>query len=119
MPGRTAGVVAGVSTAGAVDFMAAGFTQWAASTGADLVASTGVASTGADLAASTGVGSTGIDFTMAGSTKVDFTTTGFSLVDRLDIPGVIIRTTGITITTNRTPHRPGTIAPIRQAITLM
>ena len=59
------------------------------------------------------------DFTMAGSTTVDFTITGFSSGDRLHIPGgAIIRTMGITITANRTPPRPGTIAPIRQALPL-
>jgi len=66
MPARMAG--AGVSTAAAVDSMAADFTPW-------------LGSTGEDLAGSTAVGFTGIDFTMAGSTTVDFTITGFSLVD--------------------------------------
>ena len=60
------------------------------------------------------------DFMMAGSTTVDFTITGFSSADPSHIPGgAIIRTMGITITANRTPPRPGTIAPIRQAITPM
>ena len=60
------------------------------------------------------------DFTMAGSTTVDFTITGFSSADPSHIPGgAIIRTMGITITANPTPPRPGTIAPIRQAITPM
>ena len=96
-----------------------------ASTAADLVDFTvagfmGAASTAADLVDSTLVGSTGIDFTMADSTTADFTTTGFSSADPSHIPGgAIIRTMGITITANRTPPRPGTIAPIRQAITPM
>jgi hypothetical protein len=88
-----------------------------ASTAAEWVDFTGAASM-PDLAGSTAVGSTGIDFTMAGSTTVDFTITGFSLVDRSHIPGVIIRTTGMTITPNP-PPRSGTIAPILQAITPM
>ena len=88
-----------------------------------------VASTAAELVdftvagfmgASTEVGFTGMDSTMVDSMTVDFTITGFSSGDRLHIPGgAIIRTMGITITANRTPPRPGTIAPIRQAITPM
>ena len=61
-----------------------------------------------------------VDSTAVGSTTVVSTITGFSSVDRSDIPGgVIIRTMGITITTNPTPLRPGITAPIRPAIILM
>jgi hypothetical protein len=61
-----------------------------------------------------------VDSTMVDSTTVVSTITGFSSVDRSDIPGgVIIRTMGITITTNPTRLRPGTTARIRPAIILM
>ena len=98
-----------------------------ASTAADLVGFTVADFTVADftvadftVAGSTMAGSTVADSTTAGSTTVDFTITGFSSGDRLHIPGgAIIRTMGITITANPTPPRPGTIAPIRQAITPM
>ena len=64
--------------------------------------------------------STVVGFTVADFTTVVSTITGFSSVDRSDIPGgVIIRTMGITITTNPTPLRPGTTTPIRPAIILM
>jgi hypothetical protein len=90
--------VAGVSTAVAGDFMAADFTRWAGFTVA---------------------GFTVADSTVAGSTTVVSTITGFSSVDRLDIPGGIIRTMGMTITANPTRRRLGTIVPILPGITLM
>ena len=74
----------------------------------------------AGVADFTMVDSTVVDSTVVDSTTVVSTITGFSSVDRLDTRGgVIIRTMGITITTNPTPLRPGTTAPIRPAIILM
>jgi hypothetical protein len=99
--------VAGVSTAGAGDFMAADFTRWAGFTVADFT-----------VADSTVADSTVADSTVAGSTTVVSTITGFSSVDRLDIPGAIIRTMGMTITANPTRRRLGTTVPILPGITL-
>ena len=78
MPGRTAGVGAGVYTG-------AGLAASAAAEWVDFTVPSRVC-TGADLGDSTAARSRGIDFTMADSTAIDFTITGFSSVDRSHIP---------------------------------
>ena len=113
MPGRMAGVGAGVSTG--ADLAASTVAEWVDFTVASRVC------TGADLAGFTGAASTGIDFTMAGSVAIDFATTVFSSVERSHIPvgGITLQTMAIMTTASPTPRRCGIIAPILPAITLM